>query len=408
MLHRARVAKRLSLTAMLGTALVAIAIAGDGATLQAQDSVATQAGRPLSSDSTVGELLDNPVAREILEREIPVIAKSKQIAAARDISLRTVAQYAPTILTPEKLRAIDTALASAPGAVSTGRRPAPAGPIDPRVSLSLDTVRLWSGAAPGALGDRPQDIPTLTVVRPDGAPSFGSAVIVAPGGGYMALSSGLEGRQVADWFAANGVTAFVLTYRLASNGYKHPTQLMDAERAVRWVRANADAYGVDPDRIGMIGFSAGGHLTAMTSTQFDAGDPAAQDPVDRVSSRPDFAVLGYAAIDLPSNRWNSSGFIDKKTTRSALAQLSPARNVRSDSPPTFLFHTGSDELVPSTDATLYYDALVKAGVPAELHVFANGRHGLGLGQSDDALSVWPALLRNWLRGLGLIGSSAVR
>ncbi|TCJ36994.1 alpha/beta hydrolase [Parafrankia sp. BMG5.11] len=386
---------------MLGLAIVLAA----PASVAAQDHAPPAAGQSLSVDSTMGELLDNPASRAVLEREVPVIAKSPQISAARDISLRMVAQYAPAILTAEKMALIDAALAADPAAVATEKARAPARPRDAREALSLQTIPLWPGKAPGSLGDRPMDMPTLTIVKPDEAPSFGSAVVVAPGGGYVGLATGMEGRQVADWFAANGVTAFILSYRLLSSGYGHPTQLTDAERALRWVRSHASEYGIDPNRIGMIGFSAGGHLTAMASTQFDAGNPSSDDPVEQASSRPDFAVLGYAAIDLPSNRWQSNGFIPKHAAPETRAQVAPARNVRADTPPTFLVHTTTDELVPATNATLYYDALVKAGVPAELHIFANGRHGLGLGQSEDALSAWPMLLRNWLKDRGIIGSA---
>ena len=364
----------------------------------------TASGAPLTVNSSIGELLDNEAARAILEREVPVIAKSPQIAAGRDFSLKTIAQYAPTVLTDEKLAAIDTALAQDPAARSDGKIRAKAAPnADPAAAFDLQTVRLWSGDAPGALGDRPQDIPTLTVIPTNETVSFGSAVIVAPGGGYQGLATGMEGRQVADWFAAHGVTAFVLTYRLTPFGYKHPTQLLDAKRAVRWVRTHAAEYGIDPNRIGMIGFSAGGHLTAMAETLFDAGDPAATDPVERVSSRPDFAVLSYAAIDLPSNRWDSLGFLKGKPNAKLMKEVSPAQNVRPDTPPTFIWQTTADELVPPRNATLMYDALVAHKVPAELHIFAKGRHGLGLGMTDAALSAWPALLRTWLEEQGIIG-----
>ncbi|WP_420381799.1 alpha/beta hydrolase [Novosphingobium sp.] len=363
-----------------------------------------QAGRPLTVDSTVGELLDNPAAMAVLRTEVPILVGNPQIKAAAALPLRALAHYAPTVLTEAKLTAINAALTRAPGAVSSGRAVAAATMLDPREALTLRTMPLWDGPAPGALGTRPQDVPTLTVITPGETTSFGTAVIVAPGGGYQALASSLEGRQVADWFAAHGVTAFVLTYRLTPFGYGHPTQLTDAKRAIRWVRAHAGDYGVDPSRIGMIGFSAGGHLTAMAETQFDGGDGSAADPVERVSSRPDFAVLGYAAIALSDNRWNSRGLIGPKTPPAALPQLNPAAHVRADTPPTFLWATTTDELVPSTNATLMYDALIAAKVPAELHIFAKGRHGMGLGMTDPALSVWPTLLQNWLDGLGMIGA----
>jgi len=371
-------------------------------------SVPSQAKSPaaahLTVDSTVGELLENPAALAILRAEVPALADNPQIKAAALLPLRSIAQYAPTVLTDAKLASINAALAKAPDAVSSGKAPVASPLRDPREALSLKTIPLWDGRAPGALGTRPQDVPTLTVVTTDETTSFGTAVVVAPGGAYQGLATGLEGRQVADWFAAHGVTAFVLTYRLTSFGYQHPTQLMDAKRAIRWVRAHAKEYGVDPQRIGMVGFSAGGHLTAMAETQFDAGDAGAPDPVERVSSRPDFAVLGYAAIDLADNRWNVRVLTGSRTPPATLPQLKPASNVRPDSPPTFLWATTTDELVPPTNATLMYNALVAAKVPAELHIFGKGRHGMGLGMTDPVLSLWPALLQNWLESQSLIGA----
>lgn len=369
----------------------------------AQQAAPTQK-RPLTVDSQIGELLDNPASRAVLQKIVPILANNQQLAAARNLPLRAIAQYAPTVLTDAVLKQIDVELAKTPGAVASGKVNSAARPMDPRDALTLKTIPLWDGKAPGALGDGWQDRPSITVVSPGETSSFGTAVIVAPGGGYQALASGMEGRQVADWFAAHGVTAFVLTYRLTSFGYKHPTQLMDAKRAIRWVRAHAGDYGVNPKRIGMIGFSAGGHLTAMAETQFDAGDPAAADPVERVSSRPDFAVLSYAAIDRAGNGWTARGLVDPKNTPEQLDQLKPAEHVRADTPPTFLWGTTTDELVPPDNLTRMYLALVNAKVPAELHIFARGRHGLGLGMTEPALSVWPTLLQNWLEAQALIGA----
>ena len=385
-------------------ALLVLGLSTPSLSQQSSSKPATAPGTQLSSSSTVGELLDNPASRAVLERLVPVIANSPQIAQARTFPLRAIAQYAPTILTEEKLSQIDRELAVTKGATSSGKVVAAAAPsADPHDAFALKTFPLWKARAPGALGDRQQDIPTLTLVSTGETVATGAAVIVAPGGGYQALASGMEGRQVADWFAAHGVTAFVLTYRLTPYGYAHPAQLIDGKRAMRWVRANAAQYGIDPKRIGMIGFSAGGHLTAMVETQFDAGDPASPDPIERVSSRPDFAVLGYAAIDLPNNRWTQNGLIGKNTPEASLSQLRPLENIRPDTPPTFLFHTTTDELVPSDNAARMYQALVKAKVPAELHIFANGRHGLGLAMTDPALSLWPSLLQNWLQGLNIVG-----
>jgi acetyl esterase/lipase len=375
----------------------------------AQAPQASAQTKPLTVDSTIGELLDNPAARAVLQREVPVLVDSPQIDQAHDLSLRSIAVYAPTILTKERLQAINEALARTAGAVSSGKpRPQIAAPVaDTRIALTLKTVPLWEGPAPGALGDKSVDIPTLTIVAPDGAVSFGTAVIVAPGGAYQNLASGMEGRQVADWFAAHGVTAFVLRYRLSPYGYHFPVQLEDSKRAIRWVRAHAGEFGVDPRRIGMIGFSAGGHLTAMTETLFDAGDPKVSDPIDRVSSRPDFAVLAYAPTEWNAEFQSDTSLVGPETSQALLRELSPVQNVSAQTPPTFIFQTTTDELVSPLNATKYYDALLAAKVPVEMHIFAAGRHGLGLGMTDPALSVWPSLLETWLNGIGMIGPKTV-
>jgi len=370
-------------------------------------AAAVSNSRKLTVDSTIGELLDNPAARAVLERHVPVLVASPQIEQARGMSLRSIQPYAPTLLTDERLQTINDALAHAPGAIASERPPPrqTSLPHDTRVALDLSTVRLWEGRAPLATGEGPGDVPTLTIVGTDGAVSYGTAVIVAPGGGYQTLATGHEGRQIADWFAAHGVMAFVLRYRLASAGYRHPTQLTDAKRAIRWVRANAARFGVSQQRIGMIGFSAGGHLTAMASTAFDAGDPNSADPVERVSSRLDFAVLVYGATSIDGPGWQAPQLVDPKTDKSILDQLSPTRHVSNATPPTFLLHTSADTVVPPEHAISYYRALRAAKVPVEMHIFENGAHGLGFSMGDPSLAMGPVLLENWLRACNLIGGT---
>src|SRR3984957_12564160 len=175
--------------------------------------------------------------------------------------------------------------------------------VDP--ALGISTLQLWPAGAPEVANTSPADLPTLTVFLPQKGKGTGSAVIVAPGGAYLRLASNLEGRQVADWLTARGVTAFVLKYRLGAK-YLYPIPLQDAQRAVRLVRSSAASYGFLPDHIGFIGFSAGGHLAAATGTLFDAGKPDAADPVQRLSSRPDFLVLGYAWLNAmpPGGNYN--------------------------------------------------------------------------------------------------------
>jgi acetyl esterase/lipase len=270
--------------------------------------------------------------------------------------------------------------------------------------LEITTVRLWDGPAPGAKGENERNIPTLSIFRPEKHQANGTAVIVAPGGAYIGLSSNLEGRQVANWFAAHGVTAFLLKYRLAPT-YRHPIQLQDAQRAIRFVRSRATAYRIAPDRIGMIGFSAGGHLTAMAATHFDSGNPDASDPIDRAGSRPDFIVLGYPVISFegltPGLRNVLDPFVGSNPSQDMLDDLSVERHVSARTPPAFIYATTDDELVPVEHSILFYRALHAAGVPVEMHLFAHGAHGSGLGSGDPALDLWSAALENWLRAQGL-------
>lgn len=275
--------------------------------------------------------------------------------------------------------------------------------------LGIQTIRLWPGAAPQAKGDACEDIPTLTILDPQPGHGNGSAVIVLPGGGYGHLAANLEGRQVADWFAARGFRAFILQYRLTLNGYVLPIPLLDARRAVQTVRARAADYQVDPHRIVIIGFSAGGHLAALASTQFVAGKPDADDPIERVSSRPDYTVLGYPWIGAISSDTSHLSYCKEYHLMDQCEALrvaySPDLFVTKDTPPAFLFHTFNDQTVPVEQGLRYYEALIKAGVPSEAHIFANGPHGTGLGKSDPALDQWPNLLEFWLRAQGLMAQS---
>ena len=272
--------------------------------------------------------------------------------------------------------------------------------------LNIQTIRLWAGDAPEAKGTTCDDIPTLSILGPRMGSANGSAVIVLPGGAYRGLAGDLEGREVADWFAARGFRAFILSYRLTSHGYVLPVPLLDARRAVQLVRARASDYLINPNRIVVIGFSAGGHLAALAGTQFIPGKPDAEDPIDRVSSRPDYLVLGYAwlgAISSDTSHLSYCKLFNLMDQCEALrAAYTPELFVTKDTPPTFMYHTFTDKTVPVEQALSFYQALVKAGVPSEMHIFANGPHGTGLGKGDAALDQWPNLLENWLRAQGLL------
>jgi len=264
-------------------------------------------------------------------------------------------------------------------------------------------VRLWAGAAPGALGSDESDVPALTVYLPRTMTAATPAVIVCPGGGYVRLSSNHEGRQVAGYLNSLGMAAFVLRYRLGPR-YHHPIELGDAQRAIRTLRFRATEWRLDPTRIGIMGFSAGGHLAMSASTMFDSGDPHAVDPVDRVGSRPDFAVLAYPVISM-SAPWTHQGsrqnLLGSAPDAALAKRLSGEFAVTKETPQTFIFHTNEDTAVPVENSLHYFLALRQAGISAEMHVFEKGPHGVGLANDDAALAPWSALLATWLRSHGL-------
>jgi acetyl esterase/lipase len=260
-------------------------------------------------------------------------------------------------------------------------------------------IPLWSGPAPGAQGADDADVPTITVYLPRANAPGMSAVIICPGGSYRALAMNHEGRQVANYLNSLGVMAFVLKYRLGPK-YHHPVELGDAQRAIRLLRSHAAEWHIASDRIGILGFSAGGHLAMSASTHVDAGQAGASDTVDRVSSRPDFSVLGYPVISLVepwTHQGSKNNLLGANPDPVVARQLSGELAATRDTPPTFIFQTNADVVVPAENATYYFLALRKAGVPVELHVFESGPHGVGLAMDDPALAEWSRLLTNWLR-----------
>jgi len=266
------------------------------------------------------------------------------------------------------------------------------------------TIRLWEDAAPGALGNAEEDRPTLTIYEPFNAKEPTAAVIVIPGGSYMWLATNHEGRQVANWLNAMGVAAFVLRYRVGPK-YHHPVELEDAQRAIRMVRARAPEFLVLPDKIGILGFSAGGHLASTAETRFDAGNVKSIDPIDRVSSRPDFAVLCYPVISFVAkyaHRGSWENLLGKDASLELRQSLSNETQVTKETPPTFLWTTSTDKTVPPENSVAFYLALHNAGIPAELHIFADAPHGVGLDLQDPFVGEWGALLRNWLRERGIL------
>jgi len=264
--------------------------------------------------------------------------------------------------------------------------------------LHGQSTLLWPNGAPGALGNEESDRPSLTIHLP-ASNGVHSGVVVCPGGGYAMLAVDHEGRQIAEWLNARGVAAFVLRYRLGPR-YHHPIELGDAQRALRFVRFHAADYGVANDKIGIWGFSAGGHLASTAGTHFDAGNANAADPIDRLSSRPDFMILAYPVISFTTpytHRGSLRNLLGDNPDPKLVASLSNETQVTSQTPPAFLFHTSTDTGVPPENSVLFYLALRKAGVPAEMHIYERGEHGVGLAPSDPVLSTWPRRLEDWMK-----------
>ncbi|HEX7157583.1 MAG TPA: alpha/beta hydrolase [Edaphobacter sp.] len=285
----------------------------------------------------------------------------------------------------------------------------PAKVVKPPTGFARSVV-LWPKGAPGALGTGEGDIPKL-YVYPAAGEGVHSAVIVLPGGGYSNLSIEKEGADEARWLSQRGVTAFVLVYRLGPR-YGFPLPMQDGARAIRYVRSRAGEYGLDKNKIGLWGFSAGGHLAAYLATTHDAGEKNAADPIDRESDRPDFAILSYARLSLDPaipRKTSLEALIGTNPTQALLDSVSVDRHVTGDTPPCFLFSTTGDQTVNAMNATAFYDALKRAGVPAELHIFERGGHGVGMGQNQQRfpeLSAYPALVSDWMQIHGWMQESA--
>jgi len=258
-------------------------------------------------------------------------------------------------------------------------------------------IVLWPDGAPGAVGKEPADIPTLTPYFVPKEKATGAAVIVCPGGGYTHLADH-EGGPVAEWLNTIGITSFVLKYRLGPT-YHHPAELQDAARAIRTVRAHAKEWGLDPERVGILGFSAGGHLAATLGTHFTAANPSAADPIERLSSRPDLMILIYPVITMGEGTHSGSktNLLGANPPADLVELLSNEKQVTKETPPTFLVHTMTDPAVPVENSMMFAAALRQAGVPFEFHLYERGPHGFGLGTIDPILATWPARCADWLR-----------
>jgi len=269
-------------------------------------------------------------------------------------------------------------------------------------------VLLWPDGVPLVSSDQDTTVPFLSVYPAPSAAATGTAVVVCPGGGYLALAMDHEGIKVAEWLNSLGVTAFVLKYRVGTwdgKKNKYPIPFMDATRAVRTVRTRAREWGVDPERIGIMGFSAGGHLASTVGTHFDGGDGKSQDAVERTGSRPNFMILVYPVISLKTefvHRGSRKSLLGENADPSLVESLSNEIQVTSMTPPTFLVATDEDDAVPAENSVLFYMALRKAHVPAELHIFRQGRHGFGMTSKDPVIASWTNRCSDWMKGLGLL------
>ncbi|WP_437203866.1 alpha/beta hydrolase [Planctomicrobium sp. SH664] len=270
-----------------------------------------------------------------------------------------------------------------------------------------EPIPLWPQGAPGAVGTDADDQPCLYLFPVPAETSTGTTVIVFPGGGYRHLAMQHEGEDVARWLNTFGVTAVVLKYRLSPK-YRHPSPLQDAQQAVRYVRANAEKLQINGARVGVWGFSAGGHLAATLSTHFDNGQPDSSDVLARQSCRPDFAILSYPVISFGEDFTHSGSrknLLGETPDPELVKSLSNETQVTADTPPTFLFHTSADKGVPPQNSIAYYLALHKNGVPVEMHIYEPGKHGLGLAPNDEHLNAWKDRLAAWLKLHGWLTKS---
>lgn len=268
-----------------------------------------------------------------------------------------------------------------------------------------EAIALWPRGAPDALGQTPNDMPTLTPFFPGPGVATGAAMVICPGGSYSSLAA-YEGEDYALWLGAHGVTCFVLKYRLGSHGYRHPAMLNDAARAVRCVRAMAATCQLDPRRVGIMGSSAGGHLAATLLTQFDDGDQGARDAASRQSSRPDLGILCYPVISMGeyTDAGTRQNLLGTNPPPELARRLSNELQVTGATPPCFLWTTCEDQVVPMENTLMFAAALRRKAVPFDLHVYQKGPHGIGLQATAPFANPhpWAADCLFWLKQHGFV------
>lgn len=279
--------------------------------------------------------------------------------------------------------------------------------FSPRLHAQVNshkTILVWPNGAPGAKGNTPADKPSLTIFRPSKENDTGSGVLVCPGGGYVFEAMDKEGYKVAKWLNTLGIAAFVLKYR-HGNRYRYPAPFEDATRAMRIIRDRAAEWHIKKDKIGIMGFSAGGHLASTVGTHFDMGNPNAKDPLKRVSSRPDFMILVYPVITMEdsfTHEGSKHALLGPNPNPKLVELLSNEKHVTSKTPPAFIVQATTDPVVPVQNSVAFYEALQKHGVPVEMHLYQHGPHGFGLAKNFPLLHTWPGLCKNWLKYNGYL------
>jgi acetyl esterase/lipase len=265
-------------------------------------------------------------------------------------------------------------------------------------------ITLWEKDAPNALGTEEKDKPRITVWFPDKNNATDMAVIVCPGGGYGGLALDHEGKQIGEWFNSFGVTAVILEYRHRGKGYGHPNPLLDVQRAIRVVRFHAKDWGIDPAKIGVMGFSAGGHLASTAGTHFEnIKEPS--DEIDKMSCRPDFMILCYPVILFDAkftHRGSQKNLIGADAPKELIDYYSNEKQVTEKTPPTFIYFTNEDTAVPAENGVEFYLALRKYKIPAELHIYQKGAHGQGLAKNQTGNETWSELCKAWLINNGFL------
>lgn len=271
-------------------------------------------------------------------------------------------------------------------------------------------IYLWpEGQVPLSLGSTEEDKPSITAYLPSKEIATGAAVLICPGGGYVALAVDHEGDSVARYYNKLGIAAFVLRYRLGTwdhKKYQHPVPMMDATRAMRYIRSHAKEFNIHPEKLGIMGFSAGGHLASTIGTHFDGGNAKSKDMVEKAGSRPNFMVLVYPVLSMRTKyafRFSRGVLLGENASQNLIDSLSNEIQVTTLTPPTFMMHANDDGVLPE-NSVLFYMALREQNVPAELHIYERGGHGFGLGdpKKDPIISSWPLRLTDWLRNQGLL------